>query len=80
VIRPARSIPAPEAAASMRPSGEAETPAAQMTVRARTSLTWPPLAAKLIDSSVTSVTVVLGMSVTLSRLSACAALPDSFGS
>ena len=77
VTRPARSTSAPAARASSDASGEALTPAAQITVRAPTSLRSPPAAAIATVSGPTSTTVWPVSGVTPSRSSACAALRES---
>ena len=75
-IRPARSQTAPDASASRRASGEACTPAAQITVRASIR-SGPPGPSNVTDSASTAVTLTPIRSSTPMVSSSRAAISDS---
>ncbi len=79
VTRPARSVSAPVRPASLPASGDAATPAAQMTVRVAMRSASPSAVRTVTESSSMSITVRFTSGVTPRRLSEEEALADSDG-
>ncbi len=79
VIRPARSSSAPVSSPSLVASSEAVTPAAQITVRARTRSVPPPGLSTVTPPASTPVTTWPRSGVTPSRSSECVAFAESDG-